>query len=186
MPPAVAASDARSPVPSSLIGRLKMISARTSDSSSGGVLESASAGFFSVPVIRTLRLDAGVGDLARRGHVEHRVELGVAGEPQRAVPGEIELAALELIRAAHGVDGAGERDRTTGVLADVQIAAERDVEVADRGSRRTARPQLPAPRRRGCRESARARRARRSRTALGRRVAALDRASCRLGRRGAP
>ena len=40
MPPAVAASDERSPVPSSLTGRLKTISARMSLSSSGGVLVS--------------------------------------------------------------------------------------------------------------------------------------------------
>ena len=49
MPPAVAASDARSPVPSSLTGRLKTISARMSDSSSGGLLVSASCGAFAVP-----------------------------------------------------------------------------------------------------------------------------------------
>ena len=40
MPPAVAASEARSPEPSSLIERLKTISDSTSDSSSGGTLES--------------------------------------------------------------------------------------------------------------------------------------------------
>ena len=146
MPPAVAASDARSPVPSSLIGRLKTMSARTSD-----FLERRRARQCQLRLLQGAgdahpRLDAGVGDLARRGDVDHGVELRVAGEAQRAVPGEVELPALELIRAAHGVHGSRQRDRTTAVLADVEVAAERDVDVAHRGPRRTARPQLPAPR----------------------------------------
>ena len=53
IPPAVAASDARSPVPSSLTGRLKTISARMSDSSSGGVLVSSSSGAWALPVMCT-------------------------------------------------------------------------------------------------------------------------------------
>ena len=52
MPPAVAASDERSPVPSSLTGRLKTISARMSLSSSGGLLVSVSCGALAVPVTR--------------------------------------------------------------------------------------------------------------------------------------
>ena len=68
----------------------------------------------------------------RRGHVNHGIELGVAGETQRAVPGQVELPALELIGAAHGVDGAGQRQRPASGLADVEIAAERDVHVAER------------------------------------------------------
>ena len=105
MPPAVAASDARSPVPSSLIGRLKTISDRMSDSSSGGVLESASSGRRSVPVMRTRASTPVSGILRVGGDVEDRVELRVAREAQRAVAGEVELAALELIGAAHGVHG---------------------------------------------------------------------------------
>ena len=53
IPPAVAASDARSPVPSSLTGRLKTMSARMSDSSSGGVLVSSSSGDLTDPVMCT-------------------------------------------------------------------------------------------------------------------------------------
>ena len=61
-------------------------------------------------VIRTRRLDAGVGNLARRGDVEHRIELGVAGEAKRAVAGDVELPALKLVRPANGVDGPRQRD----------------------------------------------------------------------------
>ena len=143
IPPAVAASDARSPVPSSLIGRLKTISARMSDSSSGGVLDSASSG---VRACRDshARLDAGVRNLARRRDVEHRIELGVAGETHRAVARDVELPALELIRAAHGVHDPRERHRPARSLADVEVAADRDVDVADRRARRPAGPQLPS------------------------------------------
>ncbi len=144
MPPAVAASDARSPVPSSLIGRLKTMSARMSDSSSGGVLESASSGVFRRAGQPNPRLDTGVGDLARRGDVDDRVQLRVAGETERAVAGEVELTALELVRAAHGIDGPGECHGTARDLAHVEIAAERDVDVAERARGRPARPQLPA------------------------------------------
>ena len=50
IPPAVSASDARSPVPSSFTFRLKTTSERMSASSSGGSLVSASSGARSVPV----------------------------------------------------------------------------------------------------------------------------------------
>ena len=67
-----------------------------------------------------LRFNPGVGDLARRCQVEHRVQLGLAGKPHRAVAGEIELAALELVGPTHCVDRAGECDRTASVFPNVR------------------------------------------------------------------
>ena len=77
MPPAVAASEARSPVPSSLTERLKTMSERMSDSSSGGVLDSAAPALETVPVTRTLASTpvSGISRVAR--DVEHRIDLGV-------------------------------------------------------------------------------------------------------------
>ena len=84
MPPAVAASEARSPVPSSFTGRLKTISARMSDSSSGGVLVSASSGAFAVPVMRTRASTPVFGISPRRADVEDRIDLG--SPMNRSVP----------------------------------------------------------------------------------------------------
>ena len=75
MPPAVAASEVRSPEPSSLTGRLNTISARMSDSSSGGSLVSSSSGALTLPVMCTRASTPVLGISAGGGDVEERVDL---------------------------------------------------------------------------------------------------------------
>ena len=111
MPPAVSASDARSPVPSSLTERLNTISDRMSASSSGGVLLSAICGARAEPVTWMRAVTPVFGNQPLGGDVEVGVDLRQPVELQRAAALDGEAAALELVEAAHGVGGAAERDR---------------------------------------------------------------------------
>ena len=137
IPPAVAASDDRSPVPSSLTGRLKTISARMSLSSSGGVLDSSSCGALAVPVMCT-RASTPVSGISRVAVMSSiGLIVGVPVKRMRAVARQIELAALERVGAAHGVDRPDQRHRPARIFADAQVAADRDVQIAER---RAGRP----------------------------------------------
>ena len=53
---------------------------------------------------------------------------------------EIEAASLELVGAAHRFDGAEQDQLAVGRLDDLQVAADGDVHVAERGAGRAARP----------------------------------------------
>ena len=87
-----------------------------SDSSSGGSLVSSS-------------FDARVGYQAGGGDVEERVDLFLAGEPDRAAAHQVESAALELIGSAHGVDLPQQNQGRVRGLGDVDIPADGDVQV---------------------------------------------------------
>src|SRR4029453_9406234 len=82
--------------------------------------------------------DSGVGDLPRCADIEHRVQLRLAGEANRAIALQLELPSLKLIGAADGIDDAPERDGTTSLLADVEVAADGNVHVTDGRARRTS------------------------------------------------
>ena len=140
IPPAVAASDDRSPVPSSLTGRLKTISARMSDSSSGGLLVSASSGALTRAGDLHLGLDAGVRDHPRRSDVEERIDLRLAHETDASAALQIEPTALELVGAAHGLDRPEQDRPVVRRLDDLHLAADGDVDVAERRAGRAARP----------------------------------------------
>src|SRR6185295_9899466 len=85
---------------------------------------------------------AGVRDRACRGDIEQRVDVGRADEPDRAVAHQVEAASLEIIGAADRVDSAHRGDPPTGILADVQIAADGDVDVPERRAGRSGGPQI--------------------------------------------
>ena len=63
--PAIVATEPFSDAPSAFTSRLKMISARMSDSSSGGVLEKLSFGLRAVPCTR-MRASTPLGSMMRR------------------------------------------------------------------------------------------------------------------------
>ena len=69
------------------------------------------------------------------------VRLGLAHEPKSAIALQIETAALERVRAAHGFDRAEQQHLSTGGLHDLQVSTDRDVDVANRRPRRTAGPE---------------------------------------------
>src|SRR5205085_2891270 len=81
------------------------------------------------------RLDPGVRNRAGGGHVENRIDRRGSDEAERAVAHQVEPASLELVGAAHGGDRADRGDLATRVLPDVQVAANRDVDVSECGSR---------------------------------------------------
>ena len=63
-------------------------------------------------------------------------------ESQRAAAHQIEPASLELVRAANRFHSAQQDDGAVRVLLDAEIAANRDVHVAERRAVRSARAQL--------------------------------------------
>ncbi len=104
MPPAVSASEARSPVPSSLTGRLKMISARMSDSSSGRRAGQRQLRCFHRSLDPDAGLDAGIRDGAGGGDIERGVDLRLAHEPEGPAALQVEAPALKLVGAPDGFD----------------------------------------------------------------------------------
>ena len=106
MPPAVAASDERSPVPSSLTGRLKTISDEDVALLERRVARQRQLRHLGRAGDVNARFDAGVGNLPRRPDVEQRIDVCRARESDGAVPHEIESAALKVVGAADGIDGA--------------------------------------------------------------------------------
>ena len=107
--PARCASVVFSPSPRSLIGRLKMMSERMSPSSSGGVLDSSSSGRCASPWTRTRASTPETS--RRRRHVQLRVGRVRPLEAHGAVAAQLEAPSLELVEAAHGVDGADDHRR---------------------------------------------------------------------------
>ena len=123
IPPAVAASDARSPEPSSLTGRLNTMS-----DEDVGLVQRRSAGELELRRPRDAgdvhaRFDAGVRNLPRRRDVEQRIDLRFPREPDGAAADQVEAAALELVGPAHRIDRAQKNDRAVGLLGDVDVAA---------------------------------------------------------------
>ena len=83
---------------------------------------------------------------------------GSPGEPDGAAAHQIEPAPLELVGPAHRVDRAEQHERTVGLFGDVDIPADRDVQVADRGAGRPARPEALAAQHEVLRDAQRGRR----------------------------